>query len=315
MLRTMMERGLPLRTPVRGFSMAPWIRDDDVVTVAPLDRREPRVGQVVAFITPLNRRLALHRVVDCSAEAWVLRGDNCEEADGVVARDAMLGRVVRVERGGREVGFGDGRRGAVIAWLSRTGLLLAFCSLWSMLRRLVSAGLRRMQGLRVYRALGRRSAPRVVITEAAEIDLRSVHRWLNPGDFEADTPQSADPGVKNWVAKHESGIVGFVQFVPISDVHPQWQGYWLFSLSVRGRYRGLGIGEALTARVVEEARGQGAVELLLAVFEDNERAIRLYRKLGFYETVIEALEPIFQAEKASHGRRRIVMGKRLDTGT
>lgn len=315
MLRAMMGRGLPLRMPVRGFSMAPWIRDDDVVTVAPMYDYPPRVGEVVACVLPTNGRLALHRVVARRAGGWVLRGDNCREADGVVAREEILGRVVRVERNGQEVGFGAGRRGVVIARLSRTGLLPGCYSLRRPPRRLASAGLRRLQGLRLYRSLGRRCAPDVAITEASEADLQGVHRWLNPGDLEAAPPQAGDSGVKNWVAKHNSRIVGFVQYVLISDLHPQWQGHWLFSLTVRGRYRGLGIGEALTAQVVEEARARGAADLLLVVFEDNESAARLYRKCGFAQTVIEALEPIFVEEKASNGRRRIVMRKQLEMGT
>ena len=312
LLRAMMTRGLPLRMPVRGSSMAPRIRDEDVVTVVPLERQDPTVGQVIAFVTPLGGHLALHRVVAQRAEGWVLRGDNCHETDGVVARGAMLGRVARVERDGRDVEFGEGRVGVAIAWLGRTGLPLGLRSLRRAPRRLASAALRRLQGVRVYRALGRRWGPRVEIVEAGEADMQSVRRWLDPEDSEPDAPRPADSGVKDWVAKHRSRIVGFVQLVPFSDVHPEWRGHWLSSLNVRGRYRGLGVGEALTARVVEEARAQGVAELLLVVSEDNERAIGLYRKAGFSQTVVEALEPIFQAEKASHGRRRVVMRKRLD---
>ena len=202
LLHEMMRRGLPLRMPVRGSSMAPCIRDEDVVTVAPMDQEDPRVGQVVAFITPSLGRLALHRVISRSAEGWVVRGDGCLEADGVVTRDAMLGRVTRVERNGREVRFGEGRMGASIAWLSRTGLLLGLRSVQRTPRRLAAAVLRRLQDQRLYRTLGRRWRLRVEIFEAGEPDLQSVRRWLDTEDSGPEASRPGDLAVKDWVAKH-----------------------------------------------------------------------------------------------------------------
>lgn len=315
LLRAMMERGLSLRTPVRGFSMTPWILDEDVVTVAPMDDREPRLGQVVAFVVPATGKLALHRVIGRDQKGWVLRGDSCREADGVVTRKEMLGRVVRVERNGREVHFGKGRQGAAIAWLSRTGVLCGLCFVRRILRRFASEGLRHSQGRRLYRALGRRMAPEVAIVEAGEADLRAVRRWLNLEDLEDDSPPPMESGVSNLVAKRKGRIVGFVQLVHIGDPASPWVGHWLFSLTVRRRYRGLGIGEALTKRVAAEASAEQVSDLLLAVFEDNERAVRLYRKLGFAETKIDALEPMFEEERRLHGRRRVAMRKQLDRGT
>jgi len=75
------------------------------------------------------------------------------------------------------------------------------------------------------------------------------------------------------------------------------------------------LGEALTQHVIEKARSRGATELLLAVFEDNDRAIRLYRKLGFVPVTVAALEAGFAAEKQHFGRRRIVLCKSLGSGT
>ncbi|HOL18373.1 MAG TPA: GNAT family N-acetyltransferase, partial [Bacillota bacterium] len=77
-------------------------------------------------------------------------------------------------------------------------------------------------------------------------------------------------------------------------------------------YRGLGAGEKLTKRVIEEAQKRGAAELLLLVNEDNRPAIRLYQKLGFVRAVLPALEPVLEAEKKRTGRRRIVMQKKIE---
>jgi len=124
LLRGMVERGRPLRTTVRGFSMSPFICDDDVLTIVPMNSRAPRVGEVVAFTLPDSGRLAIHRIVARAGTGWLLRGDNCPETDGVVARENIIGRVVRVERQGRQVRLGLGAEARLIAWLQRAHVLM-----------------------------------------------------------------------------------------------------------------------------------------------------------------------------------------------
>jgi ribosomal protein S18 acetylase RimI-like enzyme len=309
LLRGMAERGAPLRMTARGFSMAPFMRDRDVLTVAPLNGSEPCMGEVVAFALPNSGRLAIHRVVGRTSGGWIARGDNAPRADGVVSSAQILGHVVRVERDGRDVHLGLGPERACIAALSRSGGLAAITVLWRLPHRAVAATLRRAQALPVYRAAGRRLAMRVHVTEATRAEVAVVQRRLNP--LGIDAAPSGDPNVTDWVAKRGGRVIGFVQYVVQDEGTGPWAGDWLFSLTVWGRYRGLGVGGALTQQVIDQARERGAKELLLAVSEDNTRAITLYRKLGFEQIVVAALELTFAEEKAQTGRRRIVMRKRL----
>jgi len=106
-------------------------------------------------------------------------------------------------------------------------------------------------------------------------------------------------------------VVGFVQLVRRPQEHLPWMEHWLFSLEVWMCYRGLGIGEMCTQLVIDKTITEGAPELLLAVFQDNARAISLYRKLGFEQITIPALEPQLEAEKQQFGRRRIIMRKSI----
>jgi ribosomal protein S18 acetylase RimI-like enzyme len=139
--------------------------------------------------------------------------------------------------------------------------------------------------------------------------VKAVHRYLNPGEpYSMDEP---DPNVTNWVAKAGAKVIGFVQCVCHSEAHAAWTGCWLFSLIVWRRYRGLGIGEALTMRVIEHARAQGSPQLFIAVYDDNIGALEMYRKLGFEHTTLPALEPGLAAEAQQFGRRRIIMCRRL----
>ena len=309
LLRGMMERGVPLRTTVRGFSMTPFIRDQDVLTIAPMNGRAPCVGEVVAFVQPNSGRLAVHRVIEARDGAWLIRGDNSPERDGFIPRENILGVVMRVERDGNDVHVGLGVERAWIAVLNRGAGLMRLKQIWYAPRRTAGFALRLVQALPLYRSLGRRLTLPVETAEAGARDLAAVHRKLNP--FAPYQQQPQNPNVTNLVSRRGAKVIGFVQLVYHPENHFPWVGHWLFSLHVWGPYRGLGVGETLTRRVIEQGGNRGAADLFLAVFEDNARAIRLYLKLGFSPITLPALEPEFAAEKQQSGRRRIVMRKHL----
>lgn len=56
-----------------------------------------------------------------------------------------------------------------------------------------------------------------------------------------------------------------------------------FGISVDKAHWGIGIGQALTEACVECAKAAGYTQLELNVLAENERAISLYRKMGFAE--------------------------------
>lgn len=109
--------------------MSPFIRDGDVITIAPVQptsrARPGGVGQVVAFVNPASRRLVVHRIIGRREACFVLQGDNMRGpvVDQAGASD-IIGRVVRVERGRRRVWLGLGPERYVIAVLSQAGMLL-----------------------------------------------------------------------------------------------------------------------------------------------------------------------------------------------
>jgi len=167
-----------------------------------------------------------------------------------------------------------------------------------------------VQNNALYRRLGRRSISGVTLYEANDADRLAVQRWLNPN---RDPAQGAirNPNTTDWIAKYHGQIAGFVQLIRNPPGSTNYPGYWLFSLYTRSRWQGLGIGEMLSLAVIERARMEGAPVLDLVVYEDNLRAIRLYRKLGFEMYTIPELEPQLESERAASGRRRVVMRKIL----
>jgi len=120
LMRAVLDKGKPFRFEARGTSMHPFIRDGDVVTVVPLAGPDPRPGDVAAFVQPGTSGVRVHRIVKVEAGLYFLKGDNARDVDGALARDMILGLVVRLERGGRARPVGPTFRAAAIARLSRT---------------------------------------------------------------------------------------------------------------------------------------------------------------------------------------------------
>jgi hypothetical protein len=123
LMAAVLTRGAPFRFQASGFSMFPFIRDGDVITLSPTPARL-RFGDVVAFANPGNDRLTVHRIVHIARHSYLMRGDNLPEPDGFVSYAGILGRVICVEHRGRRVRLGLGIERVVIAFLSRRGWLM-----------------------------------------------------------------------------------------------------------------------------------------------------------------------------------------------
>jgi signal peptidase I len=125
-LRAVLSKRVPFRFTARGFSMVPFIKDSDVITVSLCTANEIRFGDIVAFVNPCNERLAVHRVIGISKDAWLIKGDNTPEPDGLIPITGVLGCVTGVQRAGQRIQFGLGIERIIIAFLSRRGWLVSF---------------------------------------------------------------------------------------------------------------------------------------------------------------------------------------------
>lgn len=104
--------------------MAPFIRDGDVITVAPLQHSLPGVGVVVAFVRPGAEKLVVHRLIAWRGAVAIIQGDNgLEIPEEIIPQENLLGTVTQIERNGHNIWMGLGPERYVIAWLSHTRLL------------------------------------------------------------------------------------------------------------------------------------------------------------------------------------------------
>ncbi len=82
--------------------------------------RDLAIGDLAAFLTADGRRLNFHRVIDRDGESYLTRGDTNRRSDLPVPREAIVGRVSRIELGG--LGIDLPRSGAIASLQRRSGL-------------------------------------------------------------------------------------------------------------------------------------------------------------------------------------------------
>jgi signal peptidase I len=107
-----------MRFRALGSSMNPWIRHGDILTIRRVDPAAVRRGHVVFYRS--GGSLFAHRVVGKvqgqNELLLVTRRDAVPSPDAPVAASQVLGRVIRIERGGRGINLESPAREA-LGWL------------------------------------------------------------------------------------------------------------------------------------------------------------------------------------------------------
>src|SRR4030042_2785426 len=63
LMRGVFDKGSSFRFKGKGYSMSPFIKDGDVLTIAPLQGSSPRFGDVMVFTHPTTGKLVIHRLI------------------------------------------------------------------------------------------------------------------------------------------------------------------------------------------------------------------------------------------------------------
>jgi hypothetical protein len=136
LLIEVLHKGAAFRFRAKGFSMSPFIKDGDIITVAPLRGNRPRFGDVAAFMNPSTEELVVHRVIGKRDNSrFFIRGDNLSTQKHLISISQILGKVEKVERDGKAVALGLGPEKTLIALLSSRGILLpVLFPLWRVIR-------------------------------------------------------------------------------------------------------------------------------------------------------------------------------------
>ncbi|MHA2427778.1 MAG: S24/S26 family peptidase [Candidatus Hermodarchaeia archaeon] len=102
-----LEKGNALRFTAHGSSMAPFIRDGDVLTVEPATISELRMGDIVLYRTEGDSVVA-HRIVGILGSSLKVRGDASPGSESFIAPDQVLGVIIIVERTGDQIKINEG---------------------------------------------------------------------------------------------------------------------------------------------------------------------------------------------------------------
>lgn len=305
----------------RGGSMLPFIRDGDLVTIRPVAPGDLRIGDVAFYRAP-RARLVVHRVVGRAVREGLVvlttRGDSSEgEEEGVEAGD-VLGRVASVTRGAKVHSLDSG----VWLWGGRTWVALSGSGLvraTRFARRAVGGSLRRLQGVKTYRALVRGSIGKLVRYRIATAeDAEGLALLYGRHDAAAFGPSPDESSLlagqgrvhgETLVARLGGHVAGAAFLTWYPEEAPGGPGWWLFGMVVRPRFRGAGMGEGLARLALERASSRGATRLSLLVLEDNRPALDLYRKAGFRPDFIPCFSEGLEEEARREGRRRVLLSR------
>jgi len=134
LLSAVLSKGACFRFSARGFSMAPFIQDGDIITIRPLDGGKLRVGDVVAISDSRTDTLTVHRIIAKKRDSYIVKGDNNYEDDERVSLERILGIVQTIERNGKNISMGLGKERWFIAILARRNVLIPLLRKIRMLR-------------------------------------------------------------------------------------------------------------------------------------------------------------------------------------
>lgn len=103
--RALLEDGKSVRFQAKGRSMHPFIQDGDIITVSPVENSSINIGDVVLY-SPAEDTLIVHRVINKYTEdnnlTMLIKGDASFGSPESVNSQRVLGKIVSIERNGRE---------------------------------------------------------------------------------------------------------------------------------------------------------------------------------------------------------------------
>ena len=102
----LLGRGKRVRFRAPGRSMYPTIRENEAITVEPVEPRHVKVGDIILYRS--GESVVAHRVIRIesgrnNALRFILREDTWGTLDEPVEAEQILGKVVSVERAGRNI--------------------------------------------------------------------------------------------------------------------------------------------------------------------------------------------------------------------
>jgi len=327
--KDILKKGKSIRFQAKGWSMRPFIRDGDFITVSPVEDSSLKIGDVVLYLGTGNR-IIVHRIINTYKKErrliLLIKGDaNFSSAERVDTQN-VLGKVTLRERNGRLKRLDTKLQqiiGVFVAgispfsqWIYPAGSLVKQSG-----RKILGNILEKIQGLSIYGLLVKKFIKGDILYKCVSQDeVNSLPEEELKLDFGKASPGRKKKRTESkdsdycFVAQRKGRIIGSVTLSKFPQRDYPYEGWWIFGLGVSRRYRGLGIGEKLTKMALETAVKHKSLEIKLLAFEDAKRARNLYQKLGFHRISIPELDNQLIQEAKKTLRRRIILAKNIKSG-
>jgi len=249
-----------------GSSMLPTLRDGDLLTAVPEDPFSIRQGDLLLYRTG-DDRAAVHRVSDASRISphaeLTLSSDSYPEDHYRISIEQVMGRIVSAVRNGEAVPIDS-----VASGESKTASAHLIARFKSIPRRTASRVLSFASGFRPYRKL------------YTAILRPFVKYETHPAEQYSGTPETQSNW--DWLNAYLFGRrIGSAQLIRFEQDTAFGEYPWLFSMRVKTLFRGSGVGRGLTSLAISGAELSGEKTIGLLVEETNNRAINLYKSMGF----------------------------------
>jgi signal peptidase I len=292
-------KGSRITFKVHGRSMYPSVQDGDVLDIEAVEASDLKIGEV-AFFRSSGNRPTVHRLIGRmmidGAITLMMRGDAAPDADAPVRAEKVLGRVTRIQRGEKTIVLDHDHPWTLLLriklfFFGRIAVpLLMFC------KRIAGSLLSGLQGTKSYRRLIRRLVGnKVLYRVACADDAPGLFKlYGHPKFSEPRNPVNAfkdyieNPAGRGriLVAEVMGGIAGAVIITECPWNPTLGPDLWLFSMLVRTRYRGAGIGEGLVIKAFEKSSEECSKGVSLLVSKHNIAAVNLYLKMGFKPSLV-----------------------------
>lgn len=136
LMQAVFSRGMPFKFQAKGFSMHPFIRNKDTLTISPF-KGKARCGDILTVVNHNGNGLVVHRLIKQNTGLHYIKGDNSGPFGNYnkgILKNNIIGIVTGIERNRKKIRIGLGPERIIISYLNRFGLIRLLLVLYNKLR-------------------------------------------------------------------------------------------------------------------------------------------------------------------------------------
>lgn len=278
-----------LRFRALGSSMFPLIRNGDLVTIKPVDPDDLSTGDIIFF--EKNDSLILHRIIEEEKfkGKFTTKGDNMPICDHAVNSNEILGKLTGIERNGKIINLDTSlnkKLGKFIAefhWIINPLLRFFNGCLNCIPKALIHLNIC-LNGFKLIRKLKNHFKPDIRYYTSSTDDFPLLSKF-----YSADLSPTTD-GSFYYIAEHKGKLIGSLFVGKSWKENLSDDNWWIMSLMVLNRYKGMGIGEELVLGAISELKNIGIDKVFVNIFEDNKALLNLFKKIRFKDAELPEIE-------------------------